>query len=414
MNDEKMVLAAIAQGQMVDLVKSGVFNWKFPEPYQSLFHGCQVLFLRGDTINLLSLFGECKLSPETWKEVKETWREAKAEEKINWKPAVERIISRGLSSEGKVILADTVNSLSLNGKSPRVVLASAFTQLSSLLNSGSAYNPTPSFHYENGQIGEVIGTSGLSAIDNLLKGGLWSQALVLFVMPSNHGKSTFAYTMLAHAVANKRKSVLFTFETTPASAAARILSAYSGFPVSETTTKKWTDANGQKSSAAFMSDIDEYVSIYDGTFNNPEKMEQVIRIVRPELFIVDHLGMIDPKSAMKNANRFDQFGDVADAALKWTIDYNCTGVVNAQLSNDASVELKKHHDLEHTRIFGSSRIYNAADFVILGLRHWSVPCTAYLRLKKNRKNGIVDIEELLGYNPITQSYFNAEVKTITF
>ena len=414
MNDEKMVLAAIAQGQMVDLVKSGVFNWKFPEPYQSLFHGCQVLFLRGDTVNLLSLFGECHLTQETWKEVREIWREAKTEENINWRPAVERIISRGLSSEGKVILADTVNALSLNGRSPRVVLASAFTQLSTLLNSGSTYNPTPSFHYENGVIGEVVGTTGLTAIDNLLKGGLWSQALVLFVMPSNHGKSTFAYTMLAHAVANKRKSVLFTFETNTATAVARILSAYSGFPVSETTTKKWTDANGEKSVASHMVDIDEYVSVYDGSFNNPEKMEQIIRVVRPELFIVDHLGMIDPNSAMKNANRFDQFGDVADAALKWTINYNCTGIINAQLSNDASIELKKHHDLEHTRIFGSSRIFNAADFVILGLRHWYLPCTAYLRLKKDRKTGVIDIEEYLGYNPETQAYFNTEVKTLKF
>ena len=414
MNDEKMVLAAIAQGQMVDLVKSGVFNWKFPEPYQSLFHGCQVLFLRGDTINLLSLFGECKLSPETWKEVKETWREAKTEERVNWKPAAERIISRGLSLEGKLILSDTASALSVNGRSPRVILSSAWTQLSTLLNSGSTYNPTPSYHYENSRIGEFVGTTGLDEIDTLLQGGLWSQALIIFVMPSNHGKSTFAYTMLAHAVANKRRSVLFTFETNTATAVARILSAYSGISVDETTTKKWTDINSEKSVSAFMADIDEYVSVYDGSFNSPEKMEQVVRIIRPGLFIVDHLGMIDPNSAMKNANRFDQFGDVADAVLRWTIDYNCTGIVNAQLANDASVELKKHHDLEHTRIFGSSRIYNAADFVIIGLRHWTLPCTAYLKLKKNRKNGIVDIEGHLGYDPKTQSYHNAEIKTITF
>src|SRR3990167_6682338 len=139
MKDEKIVLAAIAQGQMLDLVQSGVFQWRFQEPFGDVFRACQLVFLRGDPINLLSLYGECRLLPEQWKEIREIWREARTEEKINWKPAVERIISRGLSLEGKVILADTVNALSINGKSPRVVLASAFTQLSSLLNSGSAY-----------------------------------------------------------------------------------------------------------------------------------------------------------------------------------------------------------------------------------------------------------------------------------
>jgi hypothetical protein len=95
---------------------------------------------------------------------------------------------------------------------------------------------------------------------------------------------------------------------------------------------------------------------------------------------------------------------MADAALQWSIKYNATIVLNSQLSNSRQAELKKNHDLEHTEFFGSSRFYNALDFAIIGLRHWSMPNRAYFRLKKNRRDGILDIDATMAHNPSTQAF----------
>lgn len=405
MSEERTLFCAIAQGQMPDLLKSGIFNQPMLNPYSTLIEGAQIIFLRGEDVNLLSLVSECKLTHDEWAEIREVWREAKGEENINWHPAAERLIQRNLIVMGEELAAKMAENIARNPATARQVLTSANVQIQTMLDASHAYNPSPSHHYENGNIGQVLCSSGLHRLDNLLQGGFWTQALIIAGIPSNHGKSTLGYTLLGNIANRQKRGVLFTFETNTATAVARILSAYGGFTVGETLKRQGSTPERDDSMRVMLKEIDQYISIYDNSFNDPKKMEAVIRLERPSFAVIDHLGMIDPRMAMKNASRFDQIGDTADAALQWTINYGLTILMNSQLSDAVSKDLKKNHNLDHAQLFGSSRVYNAADFVLIGMRHWLKPNTAYFRSKKNRKNGIVDLDCELQHDPLTQTYF---------
>lgn len=403
MNDEQVILAAVAQGQIDDIVQSGVLRWEVDEPYNCILKACQVIRLRGEALSLLGLHSECSLPQESWVDIREIWREARSSERINWRPAVERIVTRAMLSSGKDIAESLRYSLN-NGIGPRQALANAYTKLNTLLDTGSLYNPMPSHHYREGVIGQVVSSTGLRSLDAQLRGGLWSQALIILMCPSNHGKSTMMYTQLAHCIRLGIRCQLFTFETNTATAIARILSALTGLHTSETELRKGKNAENQQKIDDALIEMDKYLSIFDNTFNDPTKIEQVIRIERPAFAGIDHISMPNPKAASRNQNLGDVSAALAEAALQWTINYTLTIMANAQGSNDQQLELKKTHDIAQVSALGSSRIYNAADFFVLSMRHWSMPNVCYTRVKKDRKKGILDTEALLRHNPWTQSY----------
>lgn len=395
--DDRAILIAVAQGAIDDLTSSGIWNWQFEEPWDRVLKACQIIHLRGDQITLLALHSEAGLDDKWWPEVKETWKEAKATAPVYWRTSAERIVNRNLVSAGQ-LLAQEIGQIG-QVKEPRKHLANVHSRLTGLLDNGSIYNPSPSFHYRSGVIGEVFASTGLPSLDRILGGGLWTQALIGITMPSNHGKSTEGYTLLAEAIRQGLSCALFTFETSPATATARVLSALTGLHYDEAVKKEFESDIKDKG----LAQIDSCMTLYDNSFNDPDKMEQVIRLQRPGLVVIDHIGMLNSKLD-KNTNRFDQIGDMCDRALQWTIQYSNTIVLNSQLSNDKSEELKRKHDLEHVALFGSSRAFNALDFALVGLRHWSRPNVAYFRCKKNRKSGIIDTECLLKHNVYTQSY----------
>lgn len=403
MNDERIILSAIAQGSISDVTASGVFRWKFDPPYDELLKACQLLNVRGQQISLLNLFSECNLEASEWAGIRELWQEAKTAAKLDWRPAAQRIVSKSMKEQGLNVVEDAERKLQ-SSPDPRETLTSTITKLSALVDNATVYNSTPSFHYKEGVMGEVTGSTGLRSLDRLLGGGLWSQAVVGVAFPSSHGKSTLSYSVLAKAVEQAKRSVLFTFETNTTTAVARILSALTGIPMSVCLKRKGRGAEEQAVMDTALDKIDKYFKIYDLSFNNPSKMEQVIRLEDPEIGVVDHIDCLDPNSASKNASRNDAVGDVADASLQWTIKYGMTMFLNSQLSNAKQAELKRNHDLVQVDLFGSSRVFNAMDFVVIGLRHWAIPNTQYLRLKKNRKIGIVDIDCNMYHNVYTQSF----------
>lgn len=406
-NDEQIILAAVAQNQMSDIQHSGIFKWRFHDPYDRILKACQIIHLRGQPVTLLSLHAECELHPDEWPPIREVWQEAKNTTKIDWRTAASRIINRAMREQGLETLEES-DRLLQSTADPRKVLSATVTQLSTLMDNGATYNPTPSFHYHEGVMGDVVGSTGLPTIDRLLFGGLWTQALIGVALPSNHGKSTLTYTLLACSVKMRRKCQLFTFETDTPRAVARVLSALTGVNLSETVARKGLTPESQEKIDQGLKEIDKYFSIYDGTFNDSAKMEQAIRLERPALACVDHITMPPPLAARRNGSQWDQIGDLCDLALQWTIKYSLTVILNSQLDNATQLELKRTHDLVHTKMFGSSRIYNALDFALIGLRHWTMPNTAYFRLKKNRPKGVIDIDAVLHHNSMTQAYEETE------
>lgn len=395
--DDRAIFVAVAQGCMEDLTQSGLWNWKFEEPYDRILKACQIIHLRGDDISLLALHSEVG-DGNFWGEIKETWKEAKTASPIYWRTSAERIVNRNLISAGNLIAQEMGQVGQV--KDPRKHLANAHSRLTGLLDSGSIYNPAPSFHYRSGVIGEVLCSTGIPSLDRIIGGGLWTQALIGVGIPSNHGKSTLGYTLLGEAIKQNLSCSLFTFETSPATATARTLSALTGLHYDEAVKKEFKSEQKEQG----LAQIDSCMTLYDNSFNDPTKMEQVIRLQRPKLVIVDHIGMLDAKFSNKSSNRTDPQGDLANAALQWSIAYSCTIVLNSQFSNAQAEELKSRHDLDHVSMYGSARINDALDFSIIGLRHWSLPNVSYLRCKKDRKRGIIDTECLLKHNVYTQSY----------
>src|SRR3990167_6972823 len=402
MKDERVLFAAIAQGKIKDIVQSGVLKHTFQEPYDCILKACETIFVRGDNITLLSISAECQLSNEDWVEVRTVWRESKTSQMVSLKVSAERIIERNLVENGKRISDYIHSEIDINPREVKNTLSTALVQLQTAIDTGHSYNPTPSYHYRSGNIGQVMASSGYKDLDILLQGGLWTQALIINGMPSNHGKSTMSYSLIARAIHNKLKCVLFTFETSSATAVARVLSAYGCFKFADAVRRVGETPEETELMNEALQDIDKYLHIYDDKFNDVHKIETVIRVERPHLGVIDHLGMM----GKEGANRFDTVGDIADASLQLTVDYNFTMFVNSQFSDEVSAEIKKKHDLQHTRLFGSSRVYNAADFVLIGLRHWLKPDVTYIRSKKNRKNGIIDLDCEIIHDPYTQAYIN--------
>lgn len=312
-----------------------------------------------------------------------------------------------MKTQGLEILHQSLGQLA-SSSDPHKIIVSATTQLSSLVDNSNVYNPTPSHHYREGIIGQVVASTGLPTLDKQFRGGLWSQALVVYMSPSNHGKSTLLYTILANCIRQGQRCVLFTFETNTATAVARILSALTGLHTSETSLRKGSTTENQILLDQALELMDLYLSIYDNTFNNRAKMEQVIRLEHPVFAGIDHISMPDPRNSSTNMNVGDESAVLAEAALQWTINYALTILANTQASNSQQLELKKTHDIAQVSALGSSRVYNAADVFLVGMRHWSMPNTGYFRVKKDRKQGILDTDCLLHHNPFTQSYEEIE------
>lgn len=402
MKDESILFYAVAQGQIKDVIESGVLRWRLTEPYNKLLKACQILNLRSQEITLLNIASECEMQDSEWSEFRAMWKEAKSTGKVDWKPAADRIVKRCMREEGLNSLEESERLLQ-SSADPRTTLATAITRLSSLVDNGSIYNATPSFHFLEGVMGEVSGSSGLRSLDAMLGGGLWTQALIGIGFPSSHGKSTLTYTLLAGSVRQRRKCVLFTFETNTTTAVARVLSALTGVPMSDCLRRKGSTEENQALMNEGLTAMDKHFRIYDLSFNNRERMEQIIRLENPSLGVIDHID-IPEIGVQKNYSKSDPTGDMADACLQWTIKYGFTMAVNSQFSNTKQAELKKNHDLTQVDFFGSSRVFNALDFAIIGIRHWYLSNTQYIRCKKNRKTGIVDTDATLHYNPYTQSY----------
>jgi len=204
-------------------------------------------------------------------------------------------------------------------------------------------------------------------------GGLWDGRLIVYGSPTNQGKSTFAYTTIAHAVAAGYKTVLFSREATAAQATARIMQAYGHFTRWEVENKRGSTPEAAEGMHRALRELDRYLTIYDRRSTALGDLGEVLHWEQPMYAVIDHLGLYGAEGQQQRLEvmgKFDPLGDFAD----WLHDVaeveRCTILATSQFSAAEQRKLYQEHDLNPPQFYGSARVAMAADIAIIAKHYW--------------------------------------------
>lgn len=278
---------------------------------------------------------------------------------------------------------------------------------------GQRYDPTPSVIWETGYVPRVVGQFSKSpTLNTMLGGGLWDGCLVLYGTPTSQGKSTFAYTTIAHAVVSGHKTVLFSREASAAEATARIVQAYGGFTRSEVENKQGSSPSRHQALRRTLRELDRYLSIYDRHSAALGDFAEIVHWEQPLLVIIDHLGLYgigDPRAGLQIMGKRDPLGDLSDTLLDLSREEHCTIIATSQFSAGEQKTLLKDHDLNPPTYYGSARIMMAADIAYIAMRYWQQPGLQWHRCKKDRMEGkMLNRVWYLRYVPEWRCYYEYE------
>jgi len=291
-----------------------------------------------------------------------------------------------------------------------VWLPTIIQALRSIQASGHHYNPSPSAIWASGYVPKITTRfHRMDTFNEMLDGGLWDGCLAVYGTPTSHGKSTFAYTMIAHAVASGHKTVLLSREASAAEATARIAQAYGGFTRWEVENKRGHDQESHEGLRRAIRELDRFLAIYDRHSAALGDFAEIIHWEQPLLVVIDHLGLYGVDQTTKGLivmGKRDPLGELADVLLDISRVEKCTIIATSQFSSDEQRKLYRDRDLDPPRFYGSMRIAAAADFCFVSMRDLKVKNRQWIRCKKDRPEGVLANRDFyLGYNPETRSYY---------
>lgn len=256
---------------------------------------------------------------------------------------------------------------------------------------GQQYDPKPSAIWETGYVPRVVGRFSKSpTLNQMFGGGLWDGCLMLYGTPTSQGKSTFTYTVIAHAVVSGHKVVLFSREASAIEATARIVQAYGGFTRSEVENKQGGSPQRHQALRRTLRELDRYLSIYDRHSAALGDFGEIIHWEQPALAVVDHIGLYgatDPRAGLQIMGKRDPLGDLAEYLFDITREEHLTILATSQFSAGVQLLLHKDHDLNPVVYYSSTRIANAADIAYIAMRYWKMPDLQWHRCKKDRMEG---------------------------
>lgn len=291
-----------------------------------------------------------------------------------------------------------------------VWLPSVIQAMRSILETGQCYDPRPSVIWETGYVPRVVARlKTFEALNDILAGGLWDGALAVWGTPTSQGKSTLAYTMIAHAVASGLKTVLFSREASAAEATARVVQAYGGFTASEVEAKQGNTPEAHERLLRSLRELDRYVAIYDRHSATLGDFAEIVHWEKPILVLIDHIGLYGVDEADKGLQvmgKRDPLGELADRLLDLSRTEHCTIIVTSQFSFEEQAKLYKTHDLNPPQYYGSMRIAAAADFCYIAMRHWAMMGQEWIKCKKCRPDSKYEGQTwTFGYDARSRSYF---------
>lgn len=340
------------------------------------------------------------------------WQDARKHEAVSPNGhLIEQVRKDAAAREVTDVLRTTQAYMQNNPRDILVWLPTVIQSLRGILETGQRYDPRPSAIWESGYVPQIVAkfNETMDVFNEMLGGGLWNGCLAVYGAPTSQGKSTFAYTMIAHAVAGGHKTVLFSREASAAEATARIVQAYGGFSRTEVESKQGSTPERHRALMRGLRELDRYVSIYDRQSAALGDFGEIVHWEQPKLAIVDHLalyGMGFSAKGLQVMGKRDPLGETAEMLRDLSRKERCTIVATSPFSSQEQSNLLSTHDLNPPRYYGSMRIAAAADFCYIAMRDWRKLNQAWIKCKKDRAEGsLVGREWYLGYDGRTRSYY---------
>lgn len=414
---EKSLWIAIAWGIehgkpiLEELRQSGLKKeWFHNHIIRTAITGIMRLHLQDKPMSLLSLMSHCSndgIGKDGWDSLSQAWIDAsRSKDPYEWRPFVPALKEYALLRQVDGILLDLQEQRQQEPKKVGTWLPHFVQRLRTAWQSGSDYDPTPSVIWQRGVPTKVIASTGLKMLDEVYRGGLRNGMVALWVMPTGHGKSRMTYTMAAHGIGQKHRTVVITTEARPLDVVAGVLQSYLGLTDSEVENKRGSDDIRDKWLGEAMTDLDRNFFVWGRDKGNAAEIEEILYWVKPTHLILDHLS---PMAKQHRSNKFQKeheiIADFSDFLETASMKHFCTITVFSQMSRDNADKFKRDHDLPSAAAFGSAVPEQAASISVIAMRHWKDVNTLYGLVKKDRFKGQLDTEFTLKHDPITHSFY---------
>ena len=250
-------------------------------------------------------------------------------------------------------------------------------KLNSLIQRGSVYDPRPSSHFRQ-PIPQVVRTFN-NFLDDLMRGGVYSGAMLIVVAAPSGGKSTTAYTLAANCAKIGSKCVLITGEELESAVVMRALMAMTGHSREKVIAfqSAYTGKTGAQITEheydtikTALDRLDLHLTVYDKASMDIGRIDDIVAWEKPEVLIIDHIMMVEDKTSKKTGSTAFDIGALFYGIQYITLQkYRIHTVIMSQTSGAVAERLKNGHMPKHVFPFGSSMGDQAAGALAVISKH---------------------------------------------
>ncbi len=395
------VLSVIGHGGITELRKAG-FSWELMEKgdAQAVVKEAMTLDLQGQPVNITNVM--LRLKVLDWQPVLQAWTDGYGSTAVEAaRKSKEEYLRRNVNSWIDATQRMASNSpLDVDRWFPQQVAGAQ-----ALLKKGSLYSPKPTVHASK-PIPDIFRPFSTKILNEIFRGGIWKPALFGMSSVSGGGKTTACITLAKECSSLGVKNVIVSSEMPEQYYVYRVMRAY-GFSKSEFQSYSHSDDGSERCKLfnTYLSTLDSTLSVYGAEFMDAGRIENILSVERPDVLQIDHLLAMRLAPGRGN-NDSMALGNLIYQLQDFTNRYMCMTIVYGQLSGADAAIFQNTHDLPFVKFFGSAIVNQALRWAALICRHWAMPNTQYVRVKKNsiEESGEIDTEHFMAYDIQSAAY----------
>lgn len=179
--------------------------------------------------------------------------------------------------------------------------------------------------------------TGFSELDDLLGGGLVNSGFYIIASRPGMGKTTLAAAIADNIAKSKRTTVFYSLEMSTEQMSARRLGRNAGIPYTKLMLGKLDESEYARIAAiaAMLSEVPLYLRASQKL--SPHDIDADIREKRPDIVIVDYIGIMTPPEGKRN--RYEEMtalsGEMKRLAMKHKIPILCLAQLNRETVQSA-------------------------------------------------------------------------------
>lgn len=226
--------------------------------------------------------------------------------------------------------------------------------------------------------GEIIGSPTFSKVADVVTQGYEKGEVIVYALPSSHGKSLIASLECLEASKANFKSCYISLEMDDEELGARWLSMESGisyFRIGKGNVADWQVPKILEAQTRIQDILDNNVSLYSLSELNPKKLEEIIYLEAKKgvhNIYLDYIQIVDLAVSYGNT-KLGSLNDFTRNLKRLAKKYQVAIIALSQLNREAYASNKASNsngtgdiELFNTFISASSTIENDADKIILG------------------------------------------------